>query len=141
MREIKFRAWDKINKEMVKRELWLRLDGMELTAIDLDKKDFGLFDYRDQVELIQFTGLHDKNGKEIYEGDIVKYHDDFYSDPADIGGRRHIIRDRLYIVWWHPLKAAFWLKSIPGAITESIWSLDCEIIGNIYENPELLKGV
>ena len=92
----------------------------------------------DPDTLGQYTGLKDKNGKEIYEGDIVKYHDDFYSDLADIGSRRHIVGDRLYIIFWHPIKASFWRKSVPGTITDPITSLDCEVIGNIYENPELL---
>jgi uncharacterized phage protein (TIGR01671 family) len=85
-------------------------------------------------QLMQFTGLHDKNGKEIYEGDIVRY---FHDDEAIVEVR-----------WWNELAqfAIAWrsqrIKSLRGCDSEPILintNIDGEVIGNIYENPELLK--
>jgi uncharacterized phage protein (TIGR01671 family) len=93
----------------------------------------------------QFTGLHDKNSKEIYEGDIVKnYNLSTITQPDD---------DLLYLVEWQEGEykekesGAWWLYNKPGFIFKKIhkgMSLifsqsQIEVIGNIYENPELLK--
>ena len=66
---------------------------------------------------MQFTGLTDKNGKEIYEGDIVRY------------------RDGIYKVDW--FENGFYLFRDVRAKFD-IWWVDTEVVGNIYENPELL---
>jgi uncharacterized phage protein (TIGR01671 family) len=80
-------------------------------------REFGEF------ELIQFTGLHDKNGKEIYESDIVDFEGDIYPISWYEDDAR----------WWgiNDLARTYILAS--GQISESA------VIGNIYENPELLK--
>ncbi len=107
MREIKFRAWDKAEKTMKYFDYGI-----------FNRIPFGL---EDLSELMQYTGLKDKNGTEIYEGDIVHY----------CGGE-----------YWY----GCW--EYEGAITIKNMVYDCfmlaehefiEVIENIYENPELLK--
>jgi len=122
MREIKFRVWDD------KKKVWFRgysetKEGLSLIRDFAFKGIFselqGIYKISDLV-IEQFTERHDKNGKEIYEGDIRR------------GG---------YVVKYLPDKASFmWVLQITKdtVFIRSICSED-EIIGNIHDNPELLK--
>lgn len=121
-REIKFRAWDKEGKKMLEMSVSTNYQPHFLQ----DLKSFGggfreLFD--PDLELMQFTGLKDKNGKEIYEGDIVKDFD---------------WEERLCEVAFNGW--SWRLKNIQSGWWKD-WSSDLEVIGNIYENPELLEEV
>ena len=107
-REIKFRAW---NKE---RQVMGPVFGMK--EIWAGPKAPSVSDFKEYV-ILQFTGLLDKNGKEIYEGDIVKKNED--------GAYR--------VVTYEDGRFA------PYPWTYRLWHEQCEVIGNIYENPELLK--
>jgi hypothetical protein len=107
-REIKFRVWDGRQKAMAKDYVITIFDR------DLPQVQYQGF-HRDGEDwvLMQFTGHHDKNGKEIYEGDILTWPD---TDPFEVK--------------WG---AGMW----EGIGLPEEWN-DCVIIGNIYENPELL---
>ena len=124
-REIKFRAWDTDKKVLVHET---DLDILKnIFHIDFMDKEIGpppiiynIGRYNDNV-LMQFTGLKDMNGKDIYEGDII-------SDPMGIG---QIVFD----------SGSFCIKWNDNP-NESILILESElleIIGNIFETPELLK--
>jgi len=113
--EIKFRAWDKKNKRMlIPDAIWLRNQEISIQ---------GCF-YKDII-LMQYTCLKDKNGKEIYDGDIVKFRGN------QIG----------YIDFDHGM---FCLKIYnPYESCYNPWTFrpkEVEVIGNIYENPNLLNG-
>jgi len=116
-REIKFRAWDKEKKRMV--ELNPYTEKLGFIHTDLITNDDWI--------VMQFTNLKGKNGKEIYEGDVVKGSGTPFEIIFQLG--QFVGKDK---------KSSGWIdlgvfKDIYKAFT--IW----EIIGNIYENPELLK--
>ena len=116
MREIKFRAWD--GNQM--------LDPEDISQAPEYRKWLGKFDY----ELMQYTGLKDKNGKEIYEGDII----DILLRFSDC--------ESYEIALVEFIDGAFWFDAKIFGYEDCNWhhynDSDREVIGNIYENPELL---
>jgi uncharacterized phage protein (TIGR01671 family) len=139
-REIKFRAWDRQEKVMY-RVLRLPLSWLVggLLLHTLDAEEMTEDKNRDHYELMQFTGLKDAKGKEIYEGDIVR-----------VGERSEIV-GLLYrdegVVTFSANVGAFSIEIAIGENESVIWPLQhfvlnqFEVIGNIYQNPELLKVV
>jgi uncharacterized phage protein (TIGR01671 family) len=117
MREIKFRAWDKQKKKFDYDVMILRGE-----ACYIDSFDSLEFYKEGRMILMQYTGLKDKNGKEIYEGDIV-YH-------RPIGGIKSGAKGEVSIHPTQGVKVGNWPINF-----------DYEVIGNIYEHPNLLKEV
>ena len=123
MRKIKFRAFFKADERIY-----------EVTSIDFANKEVTLWDKEtavnfeasfDEIELIQYTGVNDKNGKEIYTGFLVKWGLRTYKICFDCGFYMH---DLSRINPEYPITKEF--KEAPE---------EFEVIGNIYENPEILK--
>lgn len=121
MREIKFRAWDTDRQRM--------RTGSDNLMLDLGGRKYWQFGYdlnfldqshAKEFVLMQYTGLHDKNGVEIYEGDIVK------TDENDWVGK---------VVYEAP---EFALVD-NGFGFASLGYCETKVIGNIYENPELMR--
>lgn len=130
-REIKFRAWTGEVMQYNVMTGWL--GGFYVQGIDAkDSASMSPFNtkYGDHVPIMQFTGLLDKNGKEIFEGDMVEYVDTYDGQITSI--------DK-YIVEF--AGGGFYLKSVEDEEYNSDINISpVEIIGNIYENPELLNN-
>lgn len=116
MREIKFRAWDGVRlyhnvHEWGEGEFWRKLKGE--TFDDLLHSDW---------KVMQYTGLEDKNGNEIYEGDVIEYvHDGIFR------------RSRKRVDWIETTQYTGW--NVSKGRNGCQW----EVIGNMWENSELVK--
>ena len=129
MRQIKFRAWDKDNKKMIEQsgssegDFWYPI-GFQMRSKYSEKESSST-----NCILMQFTGLKDKNGKEIYEGDIVK----------GSWGKNHI--DIFKIVFEGIMWSGIDKNNVVFVVDDygEYPTYNLEVIGNIYENPELFK--
>lgn len=92
--------------------------------------------YPDEIELMQSTGFKDKNGKEIFEGDIVRT-TRFLGRADEIGGFYEYEKDYVGVV---KVLEGSWVIDT-GSVAVRLWSEidESEVLGNIYENPELLE--
>lgn len=161
-RILKFRLWDKsINKMIYPSEI--KENSFETYYMDLKNGEVKLYQncydggfFNEDVDMMQFTGLYDKNGKEIYEGDIIltqPLRDRPFSQKAkskrlrgivkyNIGCGKNFINDPDKIRYW----AAEWdIEIIDKKEHQKYnnygWGLffECEVIGNIYDNKNLLE--
>lgn len=123
----RFRAWDKIHKTMYEVDDIMSIDfgKSEICVKTLFFEQTNRYDF-DDIVLMQSTGLTDKNGKEIFEGDIVKMAKNVYSELTYYEVVRH--RGGAYRLESKRYGCELWLRHT-----------DCEIAGNIWENPELLE--
>ena len=139
-REIKFRVWDKAKRRILGvDQLAFGPDG-ELVSIYSDGPDFsndsealvGEKPDLNKAVLMEYTGLHDKNGREIYECDIVKMHQVVLSPDDKIGWVEYTD------------KYGYSIRFASRRCRQSDWANDegakYEVIGNIFENPELMEA-
>ena len=119
-REIKFRAWDKQKRRLIEHSMLFRLDTTnEIPFLPLLEK------FIPEYEVMQYTGLKDKNGNEIYEGDLV-------SDLLNGSLGEVTFDEGCYLVDWEDELTTITLH-------QNIREFDVVVVGNIYENPELLE--
>ena len=157
MTVIKFRAWDSQAKRWITDPI-----GFTMSVVDGKFHVFGFNDafadmYQIRVKLQQFTGLKDKNGTEIYEGDVLRLHcgsEDGAFNKAKV--KAIVVRDTdRFTVYIPDIKAVpvqGTQKGKPTRVREMHgwvgmhtclreWQSKLEVIGNIYETPELIKDM
>ena len=142
MREIKFRAWETKEERMIQSgsfdiHIYSKGYGISYQFLGEDIRQYRFdsckrnnFDSsKPEVILLQYTGLKDKNGVEIYEEDII------------LTTLFKVDKGCMYEVVFTELAARFDGMSLLSGIGEhlSILSVNCEVIGNKFENPELIK--
>ena len=116
MREIKFRAWGKINKEM------FNVKSINFQERRIYRNTVSYCKFND-IELMEYTGLKDMDGKEIYEGDILfeSFREEYFKVVFENG--------------------SFRAEADGYSLDLEDYDDICEVVGNIYENPELLKEI
>ncbi|MGG1444364.1 YopX family protein [Brevibacillus laterosporus] len=138
MREIKFRIWDKANEIIIQDDghFYITADG-DVIGVNDD------LDISESVILMQYTGLHDKNGKEIYEGDIL----DCTCELLTNFGRTRTgkMGTTIYEVFWRDegwrerVIRSDSLVSGKDSDGVAVTAKYSKVIGNIYEHPNLLQ--
>lgn len=121
MKEIKFRAWDRHNKKMIEGIGTTPTSDLDVAYMidECGEPNYGI----NASQIMQYTGIKDKNGVEIYEGDIIK-------GPFDFGPFG--VKERVAEVYFNPHSGYQWHYWMD--LSEN------EVIGNIYENPELIEN-
>lgn len=136
MRAMKFRAWDSDKKEKMLFDLWdlACCDDYFFKPMNTKNSRRGK-----NLKIMQFTGLHDKNGKEIYEGDIIQVSilwNEF---------NRKIKRSYISQIMYNTHRCSFifpeYYNIAVNDARESDEIIEFEVRGNIYENPELIKAI
>jgi len=131
MREIKYRAWDNVKDEMYyvgeEGNISFGLESNGIVAYDITEEEEE-FKVLHHLQYLQYTGVNDQKGNPIYEGDIVKISDHPFQGSIDINGNYEVYYNEymeLSCGGWYLFRMKHY----------------AEVIGNKFENKELLKGV
>ena len=135
-REIKFRAWNKYTSKMLEQE-GISGSNSYISFLDFyydNSEDRNFGSVINDLILMQFTGLLDKNGKEIFEGDLLQY--DGYNFKL-------INKEKIYQIKYDDNLAQYYSYNLENSFDTFLvvraWK-ESKIIGNIFQNPELIGG-
>ncbi|WP_112445713.1 YopX family protein [Streptococcus sp. 596553] len=123
----KFRAWDTTNKEMFKDTFSITESGQVVVVEQEDVMCPPDYVFVDNLVIMQSTDMVDRDGNIIFDGDIVKMSKDVYSEPTYYEVVRHY-------------GGAYRLESKQHGCELWLRHTDCEVVGNVYENKELLDA-
>ena len=132
MREVRFRAWNK-RTAMMEEDFYIRSNGSQYDLAELNYDTPHIEIEKVELEIMQYTGIKDQNGVEIFEGDIVaiENHPFEKTDDSDIG----VKINGNYEVGWNEDD----LTWCAGSLLLARVGIYVRIIGNIYENSDLLE--
>lgn len=124
----KFRAWhNELGRMMLVKTMFFFANELEELELNDSIMNDNIPVYPDEIKLMQSTGLHDKNGKEVFVGDIIK---------CTRGCLHEVYLEKEYGGTYVGGMPAIYLKGIKEGYA---WTGAEEILGNIYENPEMLE--
>lgn len=148
-REIKFRAWDKASNRMLMpdvsdwEDLAMELSGELFRTYESGYERTRLRDWvNGSFELMQYTGLKDKNGTEIYEGDVVRtvfYNNEYMDAIVKFGDTYDVMPDDGYYGWYLEVCGGNIDTTSKACQLNSSITYTATISGNIHQNPELLN--
>lgn len=131
---LKFRAWHhELGRMMLIRTMFFFANELEELQLNDSIMNDDIPVYPDEIELMQSTGLFDKNGKEIFEGDVIAIEVDDTGTPINA---RVFQNSKIGVLMFHVFEDN---EDVPMVELLEDNSVAFEIIGNIYENPELLE--
>lgn len=133
-RPLKFRAWNNCLREYIPEEELL--------------ENFREYMNEDHLYIEQYTGLTDKNGKMIYEGDVVRLYEHDWWNGKIVRHHKNPKVEGNFVVYYNDDTASFEMEDtqpdeengIRGVEPFGFASQEYEVIGNVHENPELLGG-
>ena len=133
MREVKFRVWDYEERQMKSVDsIHFPLGRCNRKCISVYNKEEDCYEWVYSYELMQYISIKDKNGKEIYEGDIVKYLDENWYEYNTFYNMGKVCYDDEFL--------SYYVTNRWSVEKEKVWN-DIEVVGNIYENPEMLDDI
>ena len=154
MREILFRGKRTDNGEWIYGDLMQNVDCIKIREQEKDVKHIAKSFEIDLETVGQYTDLTDKNGKRIFEGDIVRY---TFDSPDDPTATENGLKVRTGRIFWSDWRASFAVtagRNLSAALNNDVavyvrgrqvyeyvrGANTVEVIGNVHDNPELLKG-
>ena len=133
MDNLKYRIWDKDHKCFVDENNDLM---MNMTVSEAGGTDIFTIDYYGHGKMVMYAGVEDGKGEEVFEGDILQ--EQHISDSYGVV-EKDTMSNNLVVVWHYKDKydgQVFWSRNILGILAARNYM----VVGNIYENPELLKS-
>lgn len=132
MRERKYKVWDKEENKWLELggDTYIFYDGQKMKVVE-GNESYGAV--HDNVEIVEYTGLKDKSGNELYEGDLIPHKFDKKAIGIVTYGNR-AGHTGFHVEWKNGMHKDLLRVDLP------YWASVSEVIGNVFDNPEMLQG-